>query len=70
MIMGLEAIGGYGYLKIEVTININISTIITMSMCKNGSSIINARSNTTHILLYFCEIIFKDYYHYYKNFNN
>lgn len=45
---------------------INLSIFI---IYKNGSNLINIRSDTTSVL-YFCQTIFKDYSFPYKHFNN
>jgi len=35
---------------------------ILLTICRNGPSIINTRSNITYWVLYFCKTNFKDYY--------
>lgn len=49
-----------------LVILINLSIFI---IDKNGSNLINTRSDTTSVL-YFCKTFFKDYSFPYKHFNN
>jgi len=67
MIHGFGRRWCYGEYKIILVININLSTF---KICKNGSSLINTRSEyIAYYILHFCKIITQGYPYNYELFD-